>query len=229
MLHKLRLELDTVRESLKSSEGQRVKLTEEVSQLRVEKANMVDKKQYDSAALELQTVKASLHRETDERNRLDDALSKLRQRELELMSTQQSLQSEARILAIELAQKTASVDSIAAVRTSRQSRTVDKRNVSPPRHKTTSPPRAPESTSHLQERSNILRDVSAQSHHDASMVETRRHYEVSHASPRRHADTNETPLFDFTAPREGSSSADELLRMIKVLDDRVSGALHGPH
>jgi hypothetical protein len=177
-----------------------------------ERALLVDKRHVDSLRQELVQARSTLNRERDERRSVEETAQQLRVREMELLSAQSELQSEARSLAVELAQRTASVDAVSALRS---------------RPATFSPTAlaaaSPSSGSLL---SDSFSAPNTPHHRDASVM----HVVGSAKPPRLASYSAEQVPVGLRAPADtlrsnSNGTSTDLFKMISEIDSRISTAL----
>ena len=109
-------ECEALRGVIQSKEEEIQSCNMQLARALAERTHLVDKRHVDHLQIELSQARSNLAREREEKRSAEEVAQHLRVREMELMSAQSELQSEARSLAIELAHRTASVDAVSSLR-----------------------------------------------------------------------------------------------------------------
>jgi chromosome segregation ATPase len=211
---RLESECEGLRILIRTKEDEILDCNNKISRSLAERTQLVEKRHVDHLQQELVQVRANLVRERDEKRTAEETAQQLRVREMELLSAQSELQSEARSLAIELAQRTASVDAVSALR-SRQ---------------TPFTPAAQHNNSSLISDSSVIAQQTPL-HRDSSLLHVVGSSKKSLAATVQDRGLSATAVrhpvtdADDFRPTGSNTSASDLFKMISEIDSRISSAL----
>ena len=102
-MSELRKKTTSLQRDLQEKEELTRRASQRLEQLQAEKEAMVDRRSHESLASELTRTKTDLERQVNEKRRLESLYGQLQNRELDLISKHTALQTEARNLALDLA------------------------------------------------------------------------------------------------------------------------------